>query len=255
MISGFFRQIFFLPLYNALVWLSSVLPGSDIGLAIIVLTLLVRLVLFPLQHRMSKTQRLLKRLEPRLNELKTKYADNKSEQAKQLMELYREHGVNPFAGFLLLLIQLPILLALYWVFRDSFILNPDWVYSFITPPSVSGTHLLGWLDITTRSWPLALGVGLTQFIQMHLVMPAIQASQPVTTPGKSFAADLQRSMSFQMRYFMPLMVTFIALSLPAAIPLYWITSNLFAIGHELFITRRFRESHGESVPRVVDHND
>ncbi len=239
MISSAFRHIFFLPLYNALVWLSTVLPGADIGLAIIILTLAVRFILFPLQHRMSKTQRALKLLEPKLAELKAKYADDKSEQAKKLMELYREHGVNPFAGFVLLLIQLPILLALYWVFRDSFVIQTDWLYSFITPPAALGTHFLGWLDITTKSWPLALIVGITQFIQMKLVMPP---SAPIAPDApKSLSADLQRSMSLQMRYFMPLMVTFIAFGLPAAIPLYWITSNIFAIGHELLVNRKARD--------------
>ena len=240
MISGLFHQAFFLPLYNALVWLSGSLLGGDIGLAIIVLTLLVKIVLFPLQHRVNKTQITLKRLEPALADLKKKHASDRNKQAKQTMALYKEHGVNPFGGFLVLLIQIPILLALFWVFKDSFLLKPEWIYSFVTAPLAPSTELLGFLDITTRSIWLALLVGVTQFFQMHLVMPPT----PKRAEGEtsSLGADFSRSLSLQMRYFMPIMVVFIAISLPAAVPLYWITSNLFAIAHEIFINRRLKKS-------------
>lgn len=231
MISGLFHQIFFLPLYNALVWLSGSLLGGDIGLAIIVLTLLVKIALFPLQHRVNKTQNALKRLEPALQDLKKKHVNDRSEQARQTMALYKEHGVNPFSGFIVLLIQLPILLALFWVFKDSFLLKPEWIYSFVTAPLAPSIKLFGLLDITAKSYWLAFLVGLTQFFQMRLVMPP-SAAGPVT--------DFSRSLSLQMRYFMPVMVIFIAATLPAAISLYWTTSNLFAIGHELFINRRLK---------------
>lgn len=235
MISGIFHQVFFLPLYNTLVWISSILPGADIGLAIIVLTLLVRVILFPLQHRVNKTQRTLKTLEPQINALKLKHANDRNEHAKQLMALYKEHGVNPFAGFVVLLIQLPVLLALFWVFKDSFLLKPEWIYSFVTPPASPSVIFLGFLDITSKSWWLAGLVGITQFFQMKLALPP-QSPRPAGEPS-SFSSDLSRSMNLQMRYFMPVMVTFIAISLPAAIPLYWVTSNIFGIIHELFVRR------------------
>lgn len=240
MISSVFNQVFFLPLYNALVWLSGILPGGDVGLAIVVLTLLVKVLLFPLQHRMTKTQAALKRLEPQLAALKSEYADNKSEQAKRIMALYQEHGVNPFSGFVILLIQLPILIALFLVFKDSFLLRPEWLYSFVASPTVSSTNFLGWLDITTRSIWFAVLVGVSQFIQMRLVMPP-PAPKPVEQKP-SLAADFQRSLGWQMRYFMPVMVAFIAAGLPAALSLYWLTSNLFAIGHELLINRRLKRT-------------
>lgn len=238
MIAKIFNLVFFLPLYNLLLWLSAHLPGADVGLAIIVLTLLVRILLFPLQHRIVKTQAVLKKLEPSLQRLKEKYAADKAEQARQVMALYREHGVNPFAGFLTLLIQLPILLALFWVFKDSFRLNPDWVYSFITHPDALNPYLLGWLDISSRNYFLALAVGISQFIQMKL------ASPPLPAPAKganSFGSDLGRSLNWQMRYIMPAMVAFFAGTLPAAISLYWLTSNLFSIVHEWWLRRLVKD--------------
>lgn len=241
MIGNFFHLVFFLPLYNALIWLSSILPGGDIGLAIVLLTLLVKIILFPLQHRMSKTQAALKSLEPELQRLKEKYVDDKSEQAKQLMALYREHGVNPLSGFIILLIQLPVLLALFWVFKDSFILKPEWFYSFVTPPAVSNTLFLGLLDITTKSYVLAIFVGLSQFFQMKLVLPPQSPATGEKKGKNSLASDFTRGLNLQMQYFMPVMVTFIGFSLPAAISLYWFTSNLFAIGHEIFVNRKLKE--------------
>lgn len=233
-----FHTIFFLPLYNALIWLSSVVPGADVGLAIVILTLLVKFLLFPLQHKMSKTQLALKKLEPQLTSLKEKYKDNKNEHAKQMMALYREHGVNPFAGFLVLIIQLPILIALFWVFKDSFVLNREFLYSFVTHPETLNTQFLGFLDITAHNYYLAILVGVTQFFQMRLALPPTPPANKSETATPSFQADFSRSLNLQMRYFMPAMVIFISATLPAAVPLYWLTSNLFAIVHELFVRRQ-----------------
>lgn len=233
--SYLFHQIFFLPLYNGLIWLSGVVPGADLGLAIVILTLLVKFLLFPLQHKMSKTQLALKKLEPQLAGLKEKYKDNRNEHAKQMMALYREHGVNPFAGFLVLIIQLPILIALFWVFKDSFVLNREFIYSFVSHPEALNTQFLGFLDITGRNYYLAVLVGVTQFFQMRLALPP---QNKTGDSAPSFQADFSRSLNLQMRYFMPAMVIFIAATLPAAVPLYWLTSNLFAIVHEAFVRRK-----------------
>lgn len=232
-----FHTIFFEPLYNALVFLSGVIPGHDLGLAVIVLTILVRLILFPLQHRMSKTQFKMKMLEPELKKIKEETKEDRAEQAKKTMELYRQHGVNPFFGIVALIIQLPILLALFWVFKESFDFDPDLIYSFITPPGTVNTHLFGLFDVAGRNAGLAVLTGVTQFFQMRYALPP---TPPAEKSGKnsSFRSDLARSFSVQMRYVFPVLVVFIALSLPGAIALYWVTSNLFALGHELFVKRR-----------------
>ena len=228
------EQLFFNPLYNLLVWLSAVLPGHSLGLAIIILTIIVKIILLPLYHKTTITQHKIRALEPKLKELKDKHVNNREEQARQTMALYRAHGINPLTSFWLLLIQIPIVLALFLVFRDSFDIRPELLYSFITPPATINSTLLG-LDLTAKNYLLAILVGVSQFMQMRLAVPPIA---PVVSQERSFKNDLARSMNLQMRYMMPALITLISFGFPAALTLYWLTSNLFAIGHELIVKHR-----------------
>ncbi|MEX0918934.1 MAG: YidC/Oxa1 family membrane protein insertase [Candidatus Paceibacterota bacterium] len=232
-----FNLILFNPLYNALVFITDIIPGNNIGVAIIILTIIVKIILFPLYHKSVKTQSKIKEIEPELKSLKNKYNDDKQEQAKQIMELYRHHGINPFVSIVLLFIQLPIFIALFYVFFRGFELNLDILYSFIPPPAVINTELFGLLDIAEKSFILALLVGGAQFIQMKFSLPPLP---PIDRNKKerSIKDDFARSFNIQMRYIMPIIIVFIASSLPAAVGLYWLTSNLFAIGHELLVKRK-----------------
>lgn len=238
MIKTFFVTTFFQPLYNFLVFLADVLPGHDVGLAIVLMTILVRLALFPIYHKSTKTQAKLKEIEPELKALKEKHQDREA-QARAMMELYKQHGINPFSGFVLLLIQLPIILSLYYVFKDNLSVHIDLVYSFVNFPETINPLFLGKLDITAKSLILALIVGATQFIQMQLALPPLSPKKP--GEKQTFSDDMSRSMQMQMKYFLPVMIIFIARSLPIAISLYWITSNLFSIGHELIVKKKALE--------------
>lgn len=234
---AFFRTIFFEPLYNLLVWFSAILPGHNLGLSIILLTLVIKTILLPLQHRVTRTQRKLKEIESEIAAIKTKHAKDNPAQAQAIMELYRAHGINPFAGFVVVLIQLPILIALFYVFRDSVALKPEWLYSFVEAPSYINHIFLGFVDLTARSLPLGLLAGVTQYLQISLSMPP-QAPKPQDGKPPSLRDDLARSMNLQMRYFFPVMIVFLSLGFPAAVVLYWVTSNLFSIGHELLVRRK-----------------
>ncbi len=235
MFKAFFHTFFFEPLYNALVFLSSILPGHSIGWAIIILTLIVKFALLPLYRQSLHTQRKMKEIEPEVKAIREQYKDNQ-EQAKKLMELYQVNKINPFAGIVAIVIQIPIFLALFWVFKDSFVYNHDWLYSFVQVPASVNTMFLGVLDLTKRSIILAILTGVTQFISMVLSLPALPKKNP--KEASNFKDDLARSMNVQMKYVMPAFMGFIALSFPAAVALYWLVSNLFAIGNELFVKRR-----------------
>ncbi|MBI2100647.1 MAG: membrane protein insertase YidC [Candidatus Vogelbacteria bacterium] len=228
MISNLWRQIFFNPLYNLLIAISAFLPGQNLGGAIIVLTIIVKLALLPFQHQTLKMQKKLKLLEPQLQTLKKNYQQDRNEQAKQIMALYQTHGVNPLTSFWTILIQIPIVLALFFVFRDSATLHPDLLYSFVPRPETISADWLGLIDLTKAFLPLSLLVGLSQFIQLWLAAPGTVSSP--TSP----ASQIQK----QMRYWLPIFIVFASASLPAAISLYWLTSNLFAIVHELLIRRQ-----------------
>ena len=110
--------IFYKPLYNALFGLVDVLPNSSLFLAVIILTLIVRIIISPLSYKALKTQLKTKAIQPQLRAVR-KETDDKQEQARRTLEIYKKNGVNPFSSFLLLLVQFPIIIALYWVFRDG----------------------------------------------------------------------------------------------------------------------------------------
>ena len=126
-----FRTLLFNPLYNILIVIVNLIPGGDIGLAIIILTILIKLLILPVYTSSIRTQVRMKEIEPKLKEIKQKYEKDLPEQSRRTMELYKENKINPFSSFLVLFIQLPIILALFWVFRDSLVVHPDIIYSFI----------------------------------------------------------------------------------------------------------------------------
>lgn len=233
---GFFSTFFYQPLYNTLVGLLSIVPGANIGIAIIVLTIIVRTVLLPLSHKSVVAQAKMRDLAPQIEKLKEKHKDNRQEHAIKTMELYREHGINPFSGFFLVLIQLPIIFALYFVFFKGLpILNAEHLYSFIHLPENIGMVFLG-ITISSKSWIIAFIAGITQYYQIKLSIPAL----PPIEKGKpvSFKDDFARSFNLQMRYMLPLVVFFISYSISAAIAIYWATSNLFSIIHELYVKNK-----------------
>ncbi len=224
-----FNESLYRPLFNALVWLYNIIPGNDLGIAIIVLTILIRLILYPLSKKAIQSQKAINQLQPKIKEIQKKYK-NKEEQAKVMMELYKKHKVNPMAGCLPILVQLPLLIALYRVFFNG--LNPeslDGLYSFISRPELLNVMFLGLIDLSQRSVFLAVMAGLFQFIQSKMIMP-----KNLTKKSKSDGLDFSTIMSKQMLYFMPLITVFIAWSLPAALPLYWIVITLFGITQQYF---------------------
>lgn len=235
--SGIFSTIFYKPLYNTLIFSLSVVPGANVGVAIIFLTLLVRTILLPFSHKSVVSQAKMRAIAPELESLKEKYKDDKQEQARKTMELYKEHGINPFSGCIVVLVQLPVLFALYFVFsRGLSTLNTDALYSFVHLPSMVGMSFLWVKSLAGKSVVLALIAAIAQYFQIKLSMPAT----PPTEKGAktSFKDDFARSMNTQMRYMMPIIVFGVSYSISAAVALYWATSNLFSIAHELYVKRK-----------------
>ena len=173
----------------------------------------------------------MKEVEPTLTAIREKHKDRET-QAKKTMELYQEHKVNPFGGCLTLLIQIPIIFALYWVFFKGIGMNSDILYSFVSFPEVFNTDFFG-INLEKGSVILAVLAGLSQFVQAHFSMP-----KPAPVSGeRTFKDELARSMNIQMRYFLPVLIAVISIKIPSAVALYWVTSNIFSVGQELFIRR------------------
>ncbi len=235
MISAIFNAIFYKPLFNGLVFLVDILPNHDIGLAVIILTLIVRFIIFPLSHRATVTQVKIKQLEPDIKDIKDKFKKDNQEQAKKIMELYKKHGVSPFSSFITLLIQLPIIFALYKVFMTGASFDPNNLYSFISLPDVIHTKFLGLIEMTQKSYVLAGLAAISQYFQISLSSPNIKKP---SGPSQSFSDQLARSMSFQAQFIMPLIVFWIGLKFSSAVALYWTTMNIFAIVHEVFVRKK-----------------
>lgn len=238
-----FQTIFYDPLYNALIFIINNIPGGDIGFAAIILTCLVKLVLFPLSKRATKTQIKMKLVEPELAKLKEKYGSNREEFAKKTMEFYKQNNLNPFASFFLILIQLPIIIALanifYW--GGLPVVDAKLLYSFVSTPVAVNAMFLGLIDVTQRSVVLSVLAGLAQFVQIQLSVPANAPIVASNASKKSFGEDLTRSMNTQMRYVMPVFMFFISLYVSGAVALYWITGSLFMIGQELYFRKTIKK--------------
>ena len=236
---GFFTTIFSQPLYNGLIFLIHLVPGGDAGVAIIIFTIIVRLVLYPLSKRSVLTQLRMKQVEGEIEQIKSKFK-NKTEQAAKIMEFYREKGLNPLSGFVLILIQIPIILALYSVFLKSGLPHVDTalLYSFVPTPALLNMQFLGILDISAKSYLLAFITAVSQFFQVRFSMPAAKPQQSTDT----FKDNLARSMNVQMRYLFPIMAFFIVYNLSGTIALYWTTNNIFAMAQEWYIRKKFTKT-------------
>lgn len=235
-----FNTLVFEPLYNALVFLVDVVPYADVGIAVILLTVFVKLVLFPFSLKAVKTQLAMRAMEPEIKATKEKNKNNKRAQAVALMALYKKYEVNPLSSIFLILVQLPIIFGLYWVFYKGGLplLTPEHLYAFTPIPEMINMHFLGLVDVAeTRNIILTLMVGITQYIQIRLTLPALTARKVDATLGEDFT----RSMHLNMRYVLPVVVTVAAYFLSVAISLYWVTSNLFAIGQEFYVRKRIRK--------------
>src|SRR3989338_489965 len=244
------------PLVNLLAFLVYIIPGGDIGIAIILLTVLVKAALFPLSQRSILGQAKMALLAPELNKIKAS-GKSKEEQAKDTFELYKKHKANPFSGCLLMLIQIPIIFALYYVFLRGINFDSGILYSFMPVPEKNHVHFLwnrhkgilysfmpvpekvnmiflGLVDVSQKSLALAILAGISQYFQAHF-MPK---PTPPTSGQGTFADSFSKSMHIQMKYFFPFLIAFFAYTLSGAIPLYWIANNVFATLQQLYTNKR-----------------
>jgi YidC/Oxa1 family membrane protein insertase len=241
--SFLFHNFFYAPLYNGLILFINIIPFHSVGLAVILFTCIIKVIIFPLSQQSIKTQFEMKQIEPELNELKLKYKDNKQLQAEKTMELYKEKGINPFAGILLTLIQLPILIALYWVFLKGGLpkIDPATIYSFTKIPDIINMSFFG-ISVAGKSIFFAVLVAVAQFLQMQITLPKAKKVEVKEGKNPGFTDELAKSMNMQMKYVMPVIMFFIAKSFPLVVSLYLITSSLFAVGQELYIRSKYKKN-------------
>ncbi len=235
MLSNLWNVVLYKPLLNALAFLISVVPGGDVGVAIIILTIFVKIVLFPLSKRSIENQAKINLLTPEINKIKESKA-SKEEQAKQTFDLYKKYGTNPFSGCLLVLVQIPIIFALYYVFYKGMSFEAGTLYSFVKTPEHINLMFLGVLDIGSKSLVLAILAGVSQYFQAQLMPKPVQSENTSNKP--SFQDSFAKSMQVQMKYVLPFVVAFISYGISGAVALYWVTSNVFAIGQQMYFNKK-----------------
>ncbi len=241
MFTKLFRTFISSPFLNFLIFIASVTPGHNLGIAILVLTLVVKLLLFfPTQHSLEG-QKKMQMLQPKIEELRKKYGEDKQKLQEETMKLWKEHKINPFSSCLPLLIQFPVLIGLLYVIRDQsdLALSRHLIYPFYQHLTWHfGTQFL-WLDLLKPDvivMPLLLV--FLQFIQMKLTF-AIQkrkkkSEEKAQEPKSGSPEVMQQRM---MTYLLPLMIGFFAFQFPSAVSLYWGISTLFGIGQQMIVNR------------------
>ena len=232
MLLTIFNEIIFRPILNLLIFIVDYLPGHSLGWAIVAVTVITRLILFPLSHKALSSQKKMSQLQPQLKEIQKEFKDDRQKQSQAVMEFYKKNNINPFAGCLPFLIQLPIIIGLYKVF--SIQLTPETLnglYSFVGAPSGINTNFLGLVPLTEVSMVLAFLAAFSQFMVSRITF---SQRKKIGTSGNS---GLQGMMGKQMIYVLPLVTFFIAQSFPAGLVLYWFVTTVFSFAQQLFINK------------------
>ncbi|MCD6109880.1 YidC/Oxa1 family membrane protein insertase [bacterium] len=240
------------PIYNSLIYLVSIVPNYNLGLAIILLTIILRSILFIPSQRGLESQKKLQELQPRIKKLQEKYKNNQEKIAQETFALYKEYKVNPFGSCLPLLLQMPILIGLFYVIRTG--LNPDNIYLLYAPLkgfdlSVINSNFLGLLDLQTRNvFALPLIVASLQYFQLKLSM-AIKNNNDDNNKKSGKGHEMQMA-SKMMVYVMPVMIALFTASVPSGVGLYWGTSTVFGILQQLYVNKRVSGKHKKNKAQV-----
>lgn len=251
---------FYQPIYNSLIYIISVIPGYNLWLAIIFLTVLLRLILFIPAQRGLESQRKLQELQPRIKKIQEKYKNDQQKSAQETFALYKEYKVNPFGSCLPLLIQLPILIALFYVIKTG--LNPDNVYLLYAPLqnfdlSLINTNFFGILDLQQKEvFVLPLIVAALQFIQMKLSLGRTKKpeekkkSNKLEKKGGKPAGQEMQMASKMMVYVLPIMLALFTASVPSGVGIYWGTSTIFGIAQQLYVNKKVGKKRRKKEPEV-----
>lgn len=236
-----YSELIYRPILNALVFIYNNASLGDLGIAIIILTILFRLVLYPLFQKQVRYQATMQRIQPKLKKIQQEHKGNMEKQSQATLAIYKEHNINPFSGFIVILIQLPILFALYHVFINIF--KPEIfsdLYSFLAKPSELNPIFAGFFDLRQHSYVLVFITALAQYIQGKLSLGA----RPVDKNSEDTAQKIGQSMVWMA----PLITLVVFAKLPAAVVLYWLVSTVFSIGQQILVNKQIQENEHRGIP-------
>lgn len=255
------------PIFNLLVFIYAILPGHDFGLAIIIFTVVIRLLMWPLVKKQLHHTKKLRELQPELKKIKAAAKGDKQKESQMTMELYKEKKVSPFATIGFTLIQFPILIGLYIglqkVIKDPqqlidfsypFIRDLSWLKQLAADPSLFNPTFFGIVDLNRAAlkdgvWYipaliLVLGSAITQYLQSKQLMPTPkdgktlrQILSDAKTGQKADQGDMQAATGRYTTFLIPIMIFFITLGIASALSLYWFVSGLIAFLQQSIILR------------------
>ncbi len=239
----FFQVILYQPIFNSFVGLYNIIP--DVGVVILILTVLIKTALFPMTNKSIKAQKEMQELQPKMEKVKQDFKGDQQRIAQETMKLYKEHKINPLGSCLPLLIQLPIFIALYYVLQAGLANeNFDLLYSFVSNPGEINPVTLGFFDLSKRSVILAVMAAGAQFWQSKRMM----AKKPPKTAGKGAKDEnMTAMMGKQMTYFMPFITLVIGMQFPGGLTLYWFLSTFIMALQQEVIFRKKRPKDGKGV--------
>lgn len=238
-----YNELLYRPLLNLLIIIyNNVL--SDLGVAIILLTLLIRFILLPLFYKSAKDQTIIqKHVAPKIKKIQKELKDNKEQQVKEIMAVYKEHQVSPFSGFLLIIIQLPILIALYRVFLNNFSNGvSEQLYSFVSKPDFIHTTFLGIINLSSRNMWLVLFAALFQYLQSRLLFTINSSKKKEKNSEVGGSAAIMEKMTKNMVYLGPAFTLIILLQFPSAVALYWMTTSAFSVIQQVIINKQLEKN-------------
>ncbi len=224
---------------NALIFIYQYLAWHDLGVAIILLTLVIRFLLYPLMAESIRVQKVTSDIQPKIKAIQEKHKNDKEKQAALLMALWKEHKINPLSGLVLVLLQLPILIALYQVLAKNIAASASLagLYNFVPNPGAINTMFLGIIDLAGVSLWLAVLAGVFQFIQTKMITFNAAAKSNSSLDKVEQMAAVQNK---ALLYIFPFFTVFICLKLPAALALYWIVSTLFSIAQQHLVLKKLK---------------
>ena len=215
-----FSTYIYEPILAALVFIYNNLAFGDLGIAIILLTVVIRFILLPVFYKSAKDQTLLQKLQPHIKKIQLDHKDDKEKQAKALLELYRTNRLNPFSGIALLIIQLPVFFAMFKIFSQG-----------VSLPVFDNTLFFGFINLAERSIGIALIAAILQYFQAKLTLPKGGGKKE---QGMSQLASLGKTMTVVG----PVITFVILFNLPSALGIYWVTSTVFSIVQQFFINKK-----------------
>jgi len=252
--TAIFDAFVYNPVYNLLIFVYSVFSWKDFGIAIIIVTLIIKFLLIPLSKKQIESQKKMQELQPKIKEVQEKYKKDKEKQSRALLELYKENKTNPFSGCLPLIVQLVFLIAIYRVLFNvsnaGLKVDASALYAFVPDPGQINKMFLGIIDLSStlnlshlalRDLPqiiLVLLAAGSQYVQTKMLMGVKKEEnknkKQVASGGKP---DFSEIMTKQMLYLGPLLTLFIGIKFPAGLALYWLISTGFMIAQQYYLTK------------------